>query len=328
MKPKRTLTLEFKFQIVIETLRGEKSQTEIAREYDVHPQLLTNWKGNCFQKDQRSLPQRKKKNKRLKSWGTGENHWTTNHWDSIFKKNLRTAGLTSKERIQLIRQIRTNESVRLCLRTLEVPSSSYYSYSQEKEKIYQKKYQGLRKKVKKIIRRHPKYGYRRIKAELSKQGIVINHKPLKKLLKLWNLQRIKRVKSPKPSPSLAQHIKALEAKSNLVRRLTEIEIFQVIFTDFTEISCQFGALYLILFSDKVSRRIIGWNAELQENTSNALKGYRKARHYLKKMKVDLNTTIFHQDRIQSLPVMSMLAPSWMTGLLSVWLKKDSKIIQL
>ena len=44
MKPKRTLTPEFKFQLVLETLRGEKSQTEIAREYDVHPQLLTNWK--------------------------------------------------------------------------------------------------------------------------------------------------------------------------------------------------------------------------------------------------------------------------------------------
>jgi len=37
MKPKRSLTPEFKFQLVLETLKGEKSQTEIAREYDVHP---------------------------------------------------------------------------------------------------------------------------------------------------------------------------------------------------------------------------------------------------------------------------------------------------
>ena len=50
MKPKRNLTPEFKFQLVIETLKGEKSQAEIAREYDIHPQLLTNWKKEFFSK--------------------------------------------------------------------------------------------------------------------------------------------------------------------------------------------------------------------------------------------------------------------------------------
>ena len=118
---------------------------------------------------------------------------------------------------------------------------------------------------------------------------------MKKLLKLWNLQRFQKVKSPKPSP-LAQHIKALGAKVNLVKGLTNVQIFQVIFTDFTEISYQFGTLYVIPFSDKVSRRIIGWNAELKEDTNNALKGYTKARRYLKEMKVDLNNVIFHQDQ--------------------------------
>jgi len=48
MKPKRHLRPEFKFQLVIETLKGEKSQTEIAREYNVHPQLITNWRKQFF----------------------------------------------------------------------------------------------------------------------------------------------------------------------------------------------------------------------------------------------------------------------------------------
>lgn len=158
-----------------------------------------------------------------------------------------------------------------------------------------KKYQGLRKKIEKIIRKHPGYGYRRIKEELFKQGIIINHKPLKKLLKRWNLKRLRRIKTPKPSP-LAQYIKNLGAKVNLVAKLKEAKIFQVIFTDFTEIYCQFGTIYFIPFSDKVSRRIVGWNVELQENTDNALKGYKKARRYLRKMKVDLTNVIFHQDQ--------------------------------
>ena len=43
-KRKRTLRPEFKFQITIESLKERKSQAEISREYDVHPQLTTNWK--------------------------------------------------------------------------------------------------------------------------------------------------------------------------------------------------------------------------------------------------------------------------------------------
>jgi transposase-like protein len=44
MKPKRTLTPEFKFNLVLETFQGEKKIAEIAREYDIHPQLITTWR--------------------------------------------------------------------------------------------------------------------------------------------------------------------------------------------------------------------------------------------------------------------------------------------
>jgi len=156
-------------------------------------------------------------------------------------------------------KIRTAEPITVCLQALNIPSSSYYYFIHHpplKEISTQKRYQGLRKKIEKIIRKHPGYGYRRIQDELSKQGISINHKPLKKLLQIWHLQRFRRIKVPKPSP-LAQHIKALGAKVNLVERLTKVAIFQVIFVDFTEICCLFAKIYLILFIDKVSRRIVG-----------------------------------------------------------------------
>lgn len=115
------------------------------------------------------------------------------------------------------------------------------------------------------------------------------------MLKIWNLRRLRRVKTPKPSP-LAQYIKNLGAKVNLVAKLKEVKIFQVIFTDFTEIICQFGTIYLIPFSDKTSKRIIGWSVGQREDTANALKGYKRARRYLKKMKVDFTSVIVHQDQ--------------------------------
>jgi transposase-like protein len=45
MSKKRTRrTKELKFKIAVEAVRGEKQVNEIAKEYDVHPQQVTQWK--------------------------------------------------------------------------------------------------------------------------------------------------------------------------------------------------------------------------------------------------------------------------------------------
>ncbi len=161
---------------------------------------------------------------------------------------------------------------------------------------YQLKYKGLRKKVEKIIKKHPGYGYRRIKEELNKkQKIKINHKPLKKLLKIWNLEKKRKIKSPKPS-SLKGYIKILGARINLVNQISEPRPFQIIFTDFTEIICSFSKISFIPFVDLKTKRITGWNVDLNNNTENALSAYKKAKKYLKKMKVRIKDTIIHQDQ--------------------------------
>jgi len=129
----------------------------------------------------------------------------------------------------------------------------------------------------------------------KEQGIIINHKPLKKLLKIWNLSHKRRIKSPSPSP-LAQHIKDLGSQANLVAKLDQVPPFRVIFTDFTEITCMFGKIYLIIFSDKTSKRITGWSVGFHKDTENALRGYAMTKRYLKRMNVNLSTIIVHQDQ--------------------------------
>lgn len=160
-----------------------------------------------------------------------------------------------------------------------------------------KKYGGLRKKVERIIKKHPGYGYRRLKDELDKQEIVINTKPLRKLLKLWHLQPLRRVKSPKPS-KIAQYLKDLGIKANLVALLRDEDIqpFQVIYTDFTELPLSIGTFQFIPFSDHCTRRIIGWEVSTSPDAQTAIKAYCKGRVYLKRMKIDLSKTIIHQDQ--------------------------------
>jgi len=86
-----------------------------------------------------------------------------------------------------------------CLKVLGVNKSSFYSHK-DKESTLTNKYQDLREKVIKIVADNPSYGYRRIQLELkNNQGIIINHKPLKKLLKLWGLTSLRRIRGRKKS---------------------------------------------------------------------------------------------------------------------------------
>lgn len=43
-RKRRTFTNEMKFNIVIEALKGQRQISEIATEYNVHPNQITNWK--------------------------------------------------------------------------------------------------------------------------------------------------------------------------------------------------------------------------------------------------------------------------------------------
>lgn len=45
-----------------------------------------------------------------------------------------------------------------------------------------------------------------------------------------------------------------------------------------------------------SKRIVGWNVSFHSNTDNALKAYSKAKRYLKRMKINLNSVVIHQDQ--------------------------------
>lgn len=78
----------------------------------------------------------------------------------------------------------------------------------------------------------------------------------------------------------------------MAKKLKRAYRLKVIFTDFTEV----GDYQLILYSDKISKRIIGWNISLNANTDSALRAYARAKRYLKKMKVNLKEVIIHQDQ--------------------------------
>lgn len=183
----------------------------------------------------------------------------------------------------------------MCLKALSIPKSSYHYTLKHPEQTITQKYHHLKSKIKKSIKGHSNYGYRNIQLDLADEGIKINHKPLKKLLKALNLKKKRKVKFPKPSP-LAQHIKELGAKINLLRTLTAIKPLRVFLTDFSEIDCLFGKFKFILFSDVLTKRIGGANSSFHADTPNVLKAYSKLKRYLKSKHIPLTDVIIHQDQ--------------------------------
>lgn len=49
VKRRKNFKPKFKFQLVVETLQHDGSDSEIARAYDVHPVTLSKWKARFFE---------------------------------------------------------------------------------------------------------------------------------------------------------------------------------------------------------------------------------------------------------------------------------------
>lgn len=158
------------------------------------------------------------------------------------------------------------------------------------------KYSEIEKAIRKIIRANPWYGYRRILKELRKRKKNINHKSLKKLLKESGIGLLRKIRRRRKS-GIEQILDKLGDRINLVKKLTEIRLFQVIFTDYTEIIYDNGRrkIWLIVYLENISKKALGYNIGA-ETTNVALKAYRKAIKFLKRMGVKLEKVILHQDQ--------------------------------
>jgi transposase InsO family protein len=59
-------------------------------------------------------------------------------------------------------------------------SSYYYKETQDIQK--QKEDADLRDKIEEIVVEHPRYGYRRVTAQLKREGIIVNHKRVLRIM--------------------------------------------------------------------------------------------------------------------------------------------------
>jgi putative transposase len=112
----------------------------------------------------------------------------------------------------------------------------------------------LRDAIERLCLDFPGYGYRRVTAQLHRDGWTVNHKRVLVLMRDESLLcRLKRAFRP-PSPGSTK-----SAYPNLTKDLVVTELDQVWVVDITYIRLPQGFVYLACVLDAFSRRCIGWH---------------------------------------------------------------------
>ena len=123
-----------------------------------------------------------------------------------------------------------------------------------------------------IALRWSAYGYRRVHAELLRQGWKVNHKRVLRLMRIDNLLCVRRRKFIFTTDS--RH--GLPIYPNLVQGLVLTSINQLWVADITYVRLQREFVYLAVLLDAFSRRCIGWALRRSLEAALALEALRMA----------------------------------------------------
>jgi len=131
----------------------------------------------------------------------------------------------------------------------------------------------LRDAMQRIALQWPTYGYRRITAELARQGCAVNHKRVLRLMRQDNLLCLR---SGRGFVVTTDSRHNLPTYPNLARSLELSDINQLWIADITYIRLAREFIYLAVILDAYSRRVIGWSLARSIDTELTLAALRMA----------------------------------------------------
>jgi putative transposase len=132
----------------------------------------------------------------------------------------------------------------------------------------------VRSRIQKIVVEHRRrYGYRRVWFELNKkQGMVVNHKRVLRLMREDNLLALQRKQYVMTTDS--NH--SLEIALNLARRMKLTGVNQLWVADITYIQVWGEFVFLAVVLDAYSRKVVGWELSRKMSSGLALRALEQA----------------------------------------------------
>lgn len=173
------------------------------------------------------------------------------------------------------------------LQTLALSRATYYRQQQVARAVPDPSLE-LRDTIQIIALEWPQYGYRRITAQLHRQGLQVNHKRVLQVMREDNLLCLRKHRFVSTTDSHHR----LPVYPNLVPEMTLTAINQLWVADITYIRLQREFIYLAVILDAYSRRCIGWALQPYLQAELAVEALQMA---LAKRHVDGNL-VHHSDR--------------------------------
>lgn len=166
------------------------------------------------------------------------------------------------DKINIIFELKNKYPLKILLEITNIKRSTYYFHLNKKDMDL--KNGDIINKIKEIFYENKRrYGYRRITLELRKQGFIVNHKKVLRLMRKLNLQSIlyKRNKKYSSYRGIIGKI-----SDNYIERNFEAERpNEKWFTDITEFKLKGKKLYLSVILDAYGRYIISYNISSYPN---------------------------------------------------------------
>ena len=278
-RERRNYTDEFKKKIV-ELYNSGKPRAELVREYELTPSALSSWinkynNSGSFKAEDNRTPEEneliklRKENQRLK------------------KENdiLKQAALIMGRKINVILSNSYKYPISAMCKLLNISRSSlYYAKNKPDKKIITQKEEKLTQHIKEIFKNsRNNYGFRKIKVELKKKGIIASKRRIRRIMK-ENTYTVKQYKVHK------QTCNNDKIDNKLKRNFNQEERMKVIVSDLTYVNVAGKWNYICLMLDLYNREIVGYAAGKHKDAD-------LVRKAITTIKYDLNKIeIFHTDR--------------------------------
>ncbi len=148
----------------------------------------------------------------------------------------------------MMRQLAEQYPVQVICRVWEIPRSTYYYRSQASDE------HELRAALQRLAGQWPRYGSRRLTAQLQREGFQVNRKHIQRLMRELGVQGHTYAKKRRTTNS--EH--SFPRYPNLVEQLEVVRPDQVWVSDMTYIRLREEFVYLAVLMDVFTRCIRGW----------------------------------------------------------------------
>ncbi|MDP7179482.1 MAG: IS3 family transposase [Verrucomicrobiota bacterium] len=248
-RKRRVFTDKFKAKVAMEAVKGVKTLAELASEYQVHPNQISDWKKRLLQNAPEIFSG--SRDGRAKS----EEELTAPLYEEIGRLKMDVVWLKKKLLSLPVATRRTwvepslDYSVRRQCGLAGVPRSGcYYEAAKETEQNRM-----LMRLIDEQYIKHPEFGVPRMTRWLREdEGHEVNHKRIAGLMQKMGLQAIT------PGPHTSKPTQGHRIYPYLLRKVKIERVNQVWSTDITYIPMRHGFMYLAAVIDWRSRYVLSW----------------------------------------------------------------------